>query len=127
MKASPVHEYARRLRREQTDAEGRLWFRLRQRRLGGFRFRRQFPIGDFIVDFCCREQRLVVEIDGGHHIDQQTTDKTRSALIEARGYRVIRFWNSEVLSNTDEVAEQIFNALTEPSPYPLPGQGEGAE
>ena len=81
MKASPIHDYARQLRRGQTDAEARLWYRLRERRLQGFRFRRQFPIGNFIVDFCCREQRLLVEVDGGQHMEQEAADRSRSELI----------------------------------------------
>ena len=109
MKASPIHDYARLLRRDQTDAEARLWYGLRERRLEGFRFRRQFPIGNFIVDFCCRDKRLVVEVDGGQHME-------RGELIEARGYRVLRFWNSDVLSNLDGVLEQILVALATPSP-----------
>jgi very-short-patch-repair endonuclease len=111
-----IHQLARQLRREQTEAERRLWHLLRQRRLGGFRFRRQFPIGDFIVDFCCREQGLVVEVDGGQHQEQAEADRRRSRLIEARGYRVLRFWNSDVLANTDGVLEQILSALTPPTP-----------
>ena len=116
MKASPIHDYARHLRRDQTDAEARLWYRLRERRLEGFRFRRQFPIGNFIVDFCCRDQWLVVEVDGSQHMEREAADRGRSELIEARGYRVLRFWNSDVLSNLDGVLEQILGALTTPSP-----------
>ncbi len=117
MKASPIHERARHLRREQTDAEIRLWSRLRERRLAGFRFRRQFPIGNFIVDFCCRERRLVIEVDGGHHLEQVESDRKRTELLEARGYIVLRFWNTDVLANTDGVLEEILNALTAaPSP-----------
>src|SRR5579863_8269125 len=114
MKASPIHDYARQLRRDQTDAEARLWYRVRERRLEGFRFRRQFPIGNFMVDFCCGEQWLVVEVDGGQHMEREAADRSRSQLIEARGYRVLRFWNSDVLSNLDGVLEQILAALTKP-------------
>ena len=89
---------------------------MRERRLGGFRFRRQFPIGNFIVDFCCREQGLVVEVDGSQHQDLAEADRKRSELIEARGYRVLRFWNSDVLLNTDGVLEEILSALTQPTP-----------
>jgi very-short-patch-repair endonuclease len=96
MKASPIHDYARQLRRDQTDAEARLWYRLRERRLEGFRFISQFPIGNFIVDFCCGERRLVVEVDGVQHMEQEAADRSRSKLIEARGYSVLRFWNSDI-------------------------------
>ena len=116
MKASPVHQYARQLRHTQTGAEARLWYMLRNRRIGGFRFRRQFPVGNFIVDFCCRERCLVVEIDGSQHMNRAVADSRRTKLIEARGYRVLRFWNSEVLSNLDAVLEVILSALEAPSP-----------
>src|SRR5271170_7338305 len=116
MKASPPHETARRLRRDQTDAEQKLWSGLRANRLDGLGFRRQFPIGNFIVDFCCREQRLVVEVDGGQHMDEAEADQKRTELLEARGYLVLRFWNSEVLSNIDGVLEEILNVLRRPSP-----------
>jgi len=111
-----IHQLARQLRREQTDAERRLWHRLRQRRPGGFRFRRQFVIGGFIVDFCCREQWLVVEVDGGQHLERAEADRRRTELLRARGYRVLRFWDSDVLLNMDGVLEQILSALTTPTP-----------
>ncbi len=113
---SSIHQLARQLRREQTDAERRLWHTLRLRRLGGFRFRRQFPIGNYIVDFCCREQRLVVEVDGAQHLEQVEVDARRSEFIQARGFRVLRFWNTDVLVNTEGVLEQILSALTTPTP-----------
>jgi very-short-patch-repair endonuclease len=109
-----IHHLAQRLRREQTDAERRLWHRVRQRRLGGFRFRRQFVIGGFIVDFCCRERALVVELDGGHHLERLQADGTRTELLRARGYMVLRFWDSDVLLNTEGVLEQILSILTAP-------------
>ncbi len=103
---------ARTLRHEQTDTERVLWGRLRARRLNGLRFRRQFPISPFITDFCCRECRLVIELDGGHHATAEAIarDRRRTRLIEERGYRVIRFWDNEVLTNIEGVIEAILDA-----------------
>src|SRR4029079_11738452 len=92
---------ARRLRRDQTDAERVLWFRLRDRRLNGWKFRRQMPVGNYIVDFCCESARLIVELDGGQHAMQSEADRARTADLEKRGYLVLRFWNNDVLRNTD--------------------------
>ena len=103
--ASPL---ARRLRLTPTDAETRLWSRLRKKQLGGFRFRRQHPLGSYVVDFLCAEAKLVVEVDGGQHADESPT---RTRWLEQRGYRVIRFWNNEVLANTEGVLLAILDAL----------------
>jgi len=122
-------DYARGLRRRQTDAERRLWARLRDRRLLGVRFARQVPIGPYIVDFCCREQRLIVELDGGQHATRADYDAGRTAFLEGLGYRVLRFWDNEALRNTDGVLQRIPQALssaqTRPSPRPSPQRGEG--
>ena len=105
------HHRARRLRRDQTDTEKKLWARLRARRFADFRFRRQFPIGSFIADFACARARLVIELDGGQHIDSVAKDAWRTKLIEQRGYQVIRFWDAEVLADIDGVLERIEQAL----------------
>ncbi|NBB24746.1 DUF559 domain-containing protein [Porphyrobacter sp. SLTP] len=97
---------ARSLRNTPTDAEQRLWLHLRASRFEGAKFTRQFPIGDFIADFACRSLRLAIELDGGQHADS-TTDANRTRIIEAHGYRVIRFWNNEVLENIDGVLTVI--------------------
>jgi very-short-patch-repair endonuclease len=110
------HHRARRLRREQTEAETKLWSRLRAKGLEQFRFRRQFAIGNFIADFACPEAGLVIELDGGHHLDQAARDNWRTELIEQRGFRVIRFWDNEVLTGIDDVIEKIAAALRQPSP-----------
>jgi very-short-patch-repair endonuclease len=102
---------ARELRSGATDAERRLWDRLRQRQLKGFRFRRQHPIDHYIVDFACIEAKLIVELDGSHHLDQAEADRRRTHDLEQLGYRVIRFWNDDVLLRTDDVANTIFDAL----------------
>jgi len=108
---------ARHLRVMQTTAETRLWARLRNRALGGFKFRRQVPVGSYIADFLCAERMLVVEVDGGQHADN-SVDARRTRFFEEKGYRVIRFWNPDVLSNTDGVLEMILIALGEAPPHP---------
>lgn len=97
---------ARRLRNAPTEAEQRLWLHLRTRRFEGAKFTRQHPIGDFIADFACRSLRLAIELDGGQHADS-LMDANRTRVIEAHGYRVIRFWNNEVLGNIDGVLTVI--------------------
>src|SRR4051794_17540630 len=100
----------RRLRGNQTDAERKLWFSLRDRRLSGFKFVRQEAIGPFIVDFICREKNLVVEVDGGQHSDS-AEDKRRDGYLNHQGYRVLRFWNNDVLANREGVLLTILDAL----------------
>ena len=125
-----LRDRARQLRREQTEAEKRLWAALRARQLHGYKFRRQFVIGSVIADFCCFEKRIVVELDGGQHADQASADHARSAFLHSHGYSELRFWNNEVLQNLDGVLEKISRSLKQrspkpnPHPYPLP-QGEG--
>lgn len=114
-----IHRLAHNLRANATPAEKKLWASLRESRLDGFQFRRQFPIGDFIVDFCCRSSRLVVELDGSQHGDDPAcvnADAARTALISQRGYSVMRFWNQEIIDNLDGVLEQILAALKQPPP-----------
>ena len=94
---------SRELRNAATEAERKLWQQLSGRKLAGVRFNRQFPVGQFICDFVSREMRLVIEIDGGQHASAAEYDARRTRFIEAQGYRVIRFWNSEVLDNIDSV------------------------
>jgi very-short-patch-repair endonuclease len=102
-----VQQRARELRREQTPAERRLWARLRRKQLYGLRFRRQHPIGSFIVDFCCVAHKLVVEIDGHSHGAQVEYDETRTAWLEERGYKVVRFTNDQVHRHLDAVLAEI--------------------
>ncbi len=101
---------AHELRLNATDAERRLWAALRDRRLQRYKFRRQHPIGRFIVDFACTKHRLVIEADGGQH-DESTTDIRRTAWLESQGWRVIRFWNNDILANTEGVMSNILQAL----------------
>jgi very-short-patch-repair endonuclease len=102
---------ARALRRNRTDVEDRLWQRLRNRQLEGEKFVFQFPIGPYVADFACRTARLVVELDGGQHGEMIAADAARTAVIEAFGYRVIRFWTSDVTGNLDGVLEAIRQEL----------------
>ena len=106
------NEKARRSRRDSTDAERRMWSALRDRRLTRYKFRRQHPIGDFIVAFACTEHGLVIEIDGGQHADNPA-DARRTAWLNSQGGRVIRFWNNEVLANPAGVVDTILRALLE--------------
>ena len=109
----------RRLRNRQTDAERKLWFAVRDRRLSGFKFVRQEAIGPFIVDFVCREKRLVVEVDGGQH-SENAKDIERDAFLAGEGYRVMRFWNNDVLSNRDGVLTLILQVLEQEQCIRLP-------
>lgn len=106
-----LRDRSRRLRLEETDAERHLWARLRDRQIAGAKFRRQHPIGPFIADFCCPERGLVVELDGGQHASQQEADARRSEYLRGHGYRVLRFWDHEVLREPDAVLARIAEAL----------------
>ncbi len=109
----PSREQARRLRRDLTDAERRLWKHLRDRQIAGAKFRRQVPIGRYIADFVCLEAKLVVEVDGGQHA-ASGADVGRTAFLEAEGFRVLRVWNNEVLANTEGVVAMIEGVLNAP-------------
>ncbi|MBV8055993.1 MAG: endonuclease domain-containing protein [Deltaproteobacteria bacterium] len=105
----------RRLRAESPPEEQKLWRQLSAKRFGGFKFRRQHRIGPYFADFCCIEQRLVVELDGGQHAEkkEERRDVARSAYLQEQGYRVIRFWNEQVNREMKEVLESIYTALTD--------------
>ena len=102
---------ARALRRDMSDAERLLWQHLRRRQIAGQRFRRQHPVGNYIVDFVCLEAALIVEVDGGQHADQKAYDTARTAWLDQQGFRVVRFWNSEVLTNLEGVREVILREV----------------
>ncbi len=106
-----------------TDAENRLWYHLRNRRLAGLKFVRQYPIDRYYADFACREAMLVIEADGGQHSPE--SDQARDRAIEAAGYTILRFWNQDILRNTETVLEQILNTLASSVPSPLRGEGQG--
>ncbi|MGQ0660426.1 endonuclease domain-containing protein [Sphingosinicella sp.] len=120
-----ISKYAAPMRRAPTDAEQALWLALRGRRLAGLKFRRQWTLGPFIADFCCLEQRLIVEADGGQH--DEAADAARTAWLEHKRFRVLRFWNHDVLGNLEGVLQAILETLTQqdPHPNPLPRAGEG--
>lgn len=126
MKRTPpvgTTQRARRLRNDMTDAERKIWTLLRTA-FPDWRFRRQVPIRQYIADFASHRGRLVVEIDGGRHNEE--IDAPRTAIIENDGYRVVRFWNNDVLANIDGVATLLTKALGETSPHPtVPHQGGG--
>src|SRR3989344_8552320 len=113
-----VRARAQRFRKGQIDAERKLRTRLRARQLNSVKFRRQHPIGQYIVDFCCTDYRLVVELDGGHHALQADKDSRRTAMLVQRGYRVLRFWDHEVLKDIDAVLQKIFMVISYPHPGP---------
>ncbi len=106
-------ERAREMRRNPTQAEDALWKVLRKKNLDGYKFRKQHPMGNYIVDFYCPEKKLVIEVDGGQHSEQEEQDAERSRYLESRGCHVIRFWNNEVLKNMDGVIEIILNELNQ--------------
>ncbi len=104
---------AQTLRKNQTDAENKLWGVLRNHGIEGVHFRRQHAIGSFIVDFCAPRAKLIIELDGGQHLEQEKYDAERSAFLTLKGYRVLRLWNDEVLNNMDGVWTSILEALKE--------------
>jgi type I restriction enzyme M protein len=136
MPNAPLHPellaFARELRQRHTDAERRIWAILRGRRFLGLKFRRQHPLAPYVLDFYCHEKKLAIELDGGQHNTTagRAKDERRTRAINQQGIRVIRFWDHDVLQDTEAVLEAIYRAVTEeerknPHPGPLP-EGEGA-
>ena len=117
MTLRPRTKLARRLRRDATDVEKILWRVLRER-LTSWKFRRQHPIGNRIADFACPARKLAIELDGGQHGERMIQDEQRSTELAYHGYRVLRFWNSDVLENLDGVLDTIAQALTTSPPHP---------
>ncbi len=99
------------MRQPPTDAERRLWAHLRLRQVHGHKFRRQRPIGPYIVDFICLEEHLVIEVDGSHHLERALLDARRDDYLESLGFRVLRFWDNQVLKETDAIIQVIAQAL----------------
>jgi very-short-patch-repair endonuclease len=116
--------FAKQLRKHQTDVEKLLWSKLQNRQIEGVKFRRQESIRGYIVDFVCFEKKIIIELDGGQHnsTDGKTYDINRSHLLEAGGFKVLRYWNSEIMENIEGVIEQISSVVlnTEPSSRPSP-------
>ena len=104
---------AQELRHNQTEAETKLWAYLRSHRLVGIGFRRQHAIGNYIVDFCAPRQKIIIELDGSQHIEQKEYDSERTAFFESKGYRVLRFWNNDVMNNSEGVASVILDVLNQ--------------
>ena len=113
------------MRAAPTEAEHRLWQILRAKRLAGYKFRRQLPIDHYIVDFVCLKQRLIIEADGGQHAES-VRDRARDAYLEAQGFRILRFWNSDIFNNEEGVCDAVLAAVTAPLPNPSPAEGRGA-
>ena len=105
---------AKQLHREMTPAETKLWAHLRAHRMGDVHFRNQHAIGNYIVDFCAPRKKLIIELDGSQHLEQEEYDHERTAFLESKGYQVLRFWNNSVLNETDLVLKVIFTALNDP-------------
>jgi len=114
-----IKRNARDLRKNMTNAERLLWSQLRFKQLNGLKFRRQHPIGNYVVDFVCIERKLIVELDGSQHFDNKFYDDKRTADLGRLGYRVLRFWDNEVFENLSGVMAVIFDSLTTP-PQPSP-------
>src|SRR5438874_10921741 len=118
-------ERSRNLRASMTNAERKLWRALRLRQLDSLRFRRQFAIGRYIVDFVCLEARIIVELDGGQHDAQRNYDAARDRWLTEQGFQVIRIWNNAVTQNVAGVAEAILRAVRHPHPVLPPSRGKG--
>ena len=120
--------FAKNMRQVPTDAEAKIWYHLRAKRMCGVKFKRQAPMGAYIVDFVAKHEHLIIEIDGGQHNEQ--IDKTRTTWLENQGFKVLRFWNNEVLTNIEDVLEAIRLNLvptqppSPPNPSPACGRGE---
>ena len=136
VRSAKLLDRARSLRREDTDAEARLWRALRDRRLGGWKWRRQVPCGPYIADFLCDSAKLIVELDGSQHAEQADYDARRTRYLKTLGFRVLRFWNGDVLPDPDGVCLTILHACGGDRPgwdplaearttFPLPLAGEG--
>jgi very-short-patch-repair endonuclease len=124
----PVWNKARELRNDSTDAERKLWQHLRSRQINGIKFRRQYPIAGYIADFAAPCIRLVIELDGGQHLLRTEYDQRRTERMQCNGYRVLRFWNDDVLLRTEQVLSEIFRVADSTPPQPSPAfAGEGAQ
>ena len=124
-----ANEFARRLRKNMTDAEQFAWKRLRGHQLGGFGFRRQAPIGPYIADFVCFETKLILELDGGQHAELTDEDAERTRWFKSQGFRVVRFWNHEVFQDWDVIEQELWRLLTQTgsTPHPNPPPQGGRE
>jgi very-short-patch-repair endonuclease len=125
VRGKPEKSRPQQLRTNATEAEQKIWYFLRNRQFEKFKFRRQHPIGVYIVDFVCLTEKLVVELDGGQHAERVPYDERRTKALSEKGYRLLRFWNNDVMQNTEAVLETILAELNAcPSPSPSPRNGE---
>jgi very-short-patch-repair endonuclease len=125
MRGKPQKSRPQLLRTNATEAEQKIWYFLSNRQFEKYKFRRQHPIGVYIVDFVCLMEKLIVELDGGQHAESIPYDERRTKTLHGKGYRVLRFWNNDVLQNTHAVLETILAELNaSPSPSPSPRNGE---
>ena len=115
-----MERHAKTLRKNLTDAERWLWQHLRNRGLSGYKFRRQHPIGPFVVDFACIEKGVVIELDGSQHAESLESDSRRTEYLRGKGYKVLRFWDNVVLREGEAVLNFILSSLEESSPSPPP-------
>jgi very-short-patch-repair endonuclease len=124
-------EYSRKLRREMTPTEKRLWYQLRGRRFTGWKFRRQTPLAGYIADFYCAQALLVIELDGESHLGKEKADENRQRILESMGFKVLRFWDTDVYESIDAVLETIWRECKVRVPHPSPPtplpQGERGE
>lgn len=114
------YDFVRQLRRQLTPQERRLWYLLRDRRFAHFKFRRQHPVGPYILDFACCHVHLAIELDGGQHDERAGYDARRTAWLRLQGWRVLRFWNNELMENEEAVLAKILEALVSSAPSPRP-------
>ena len=119
--------FSRNLRKKQTDAERKMWSYLRNRQISGYKFRRQHRIHPFIVDFCCVEMKLIIELDGSQHLSNKLSDENRTRLLEKKGFRVLRFWDNHVFNQGEAILEVIHSVLVNPHPALSLRKGEGEE
>ena len=109
--AAPRRGYAKRMRREPTEAEKLFWWEIRDRRLDGHKFKRQYLVGGYITDFVCIERMLIIELDGGQHSETTEYDTKRSAVLQSHGFRVLRVWNAEIFTNMEGVIDAVLSEL----------------
>ena len=112
---------AKELHRNMSQAQAKLWKHLRAHRMGNVHFRNQHAIGNYIVDYCAPRQKLIIELDGSQHLEQQEYDEERTRYLEARGYRILRFWNHDVMNNVDVVLKMIWDTLNDNNERTQPG------
>lgn len=108
-----IFRRAKQLHREMTPVEAKLWSRLQAHRMGDVHFRNQHAIGNYVVDFCAPRRKLVIELDGSQHLEQEEYDSERTAFLQSKGYRVLRFWNNDVMKDIDSVLKVIYAALND--------------